>query len=209
SSAPSHCQGPAPGVSLQRSQDHLRLRRAARKFGNAKAIGTRKIIQTHTENKKVKKIVDGQEQEVDKKWTYFELSPYSYISFIEYEQMALSCGAGLRNIGLNPRDMIHLYGATSRNWLCMSHAASSQSMPIVTAYDSLGEEGLRHSLKQTGSKAIFLDPNLISTLLKVLGDAPSIQAVIYNDNAELNDADLQKLKTAREGMKILTFDELN
>jgi long-chain acyl-CoA synthetase len=88
------------------------LRRAARKFGNAKAIGTRKIIQTHTENKKVKKIVDGQEQEVDKKWTYFELGPYEYISFIEYEQLALSCGAGLRNIGLNPRDMIHLYGAT-------------------------------------------------------------------------------------------------
>ena len=88
------------------------LRRAARKFGNAKAIGTRKIIKTHVENKKVKKMVDGQEQEVDKKWTYFELSPYSYISFIEYEQMALACGAGLRNLGLNPGDMVHLYGAT-------------------------------------------------------------------------------------------------
>jgi long-chain acyl-CoA synthetase len=88
------------------------LRRSARKFGNAKAIGTRKIIKTHVENKKVKKIVDGQEQEVDKKWTYFELSPYSFISFVEYEQMALQCGAGLRNLGLKPGDMIHLYGAT-------------------------------------------------------------------------------------------------
>lgn len=81
-------------------------------------------------------------------------------------------------------------------------------MPIVTAYDSLGEEGLRHSLKQTGSKAIFLDPNLISTLLKVLGDAPSIQSIIYNDNDEVKSADVEKLRAAREGMKVLSFDEL-
>ena len=88
------------------------LRRAARKFGNAKAIGSRKIVKTHTENKKIKKIVDGKEQEVDKKWTYFELSGYSYISFIEYEQMALQAGSGLRNLGLEPGDKMHLYGAT-------------------------------------------------------------------------------------------------
>ena len=88
------------------------LRRAARKFGNAKALGTRKIVKTHVENKKVKKMVDGVEQEVDKKWTYFELSAYSYLSFIEYEQMALHCGSGLRNLGLEPGDMVHLYGAT-------------------------------------------------------------------------------------------------
>jgi long-chain acyl-CoA synthetase len=90
----------------------------------------------------------------------------------------------------------------------MSHAAGSQSIPIVTAYDSLGEEGLRHSLKQTSSKAIFLDPNLISTLLKVLGDAPSIQAIVYNDNEEVKQADLDKLKAARESLKILSFEEL-
>ena len=81
-------------------------------------------------------------------------------------------------------------------------------MPVVTAYDSLGEEGLRHSLKQTGSKAIFLDPNLGSTFLKVLGDAPSIKAVIYNDSPEMKPADLEKLKSAREGMQVLSFDEL-
>lgn len=88
------------------------LRRAAAKFGNAKAIGTRKLIKTHVENKKVKKIVDGQEQEVEKKWTYFELSGYNYISFVEYEKMALDCGAGLRYLGLTKENKMHLYGAT-------------------------------------------------------------------------------------------------
>jgi long-chain acyl-CoA synthetase len=88
------------------------LKRSAEKFGNAKAIGTRKLIKTHTENKKVKKIVDGQEIEVDKKWTYFEMSGYTYISFVEYEKLALSCGSGLRSLGLVKGDKLHLYGAT-------------------------------------------------------------------------------------------------
>ncbi len=88
------------------------LRRAAAKFGNAKAIGTRKIIKTHVENKKVKKMVDGQEQEVEKKWTYYELSGYTYISFVEYEKLALDLGSGLRHLGLKKDDKMHLYGAT-------------------------------------------------------------------------------------------------
>lgn len=88
------------------------FRRSAAKFGNAKALGTRKLIKTHTENKKVKKVVDGQETEVDKKWTYYELSGYSYLSFVEYEKLALDCGSGLRHLGMEKDDKIHLYGAT-------------------------------------------------------------------------------------------------
>lgn len=88
------------------------LKRSADKFGNAKALGTRRLIKTHTESKKVKKTVDGETQEVDKKWTYFELSEYSYISFTEYEKMALDVGCGLRKLGLSQGDRLHLYAAT-------------------------------------------------------------------------------------------------
>lgn len=98
--------------SAEVSTIYENFRRAAAKFGNAKAIGTRKIIKTHVENKKVKKIIDGKEQEVEKKWTYFELSGYEYMSFIEYEQMALAAASGLRYLGLKKDDKMHLYGAT-------------------------------------------------------------------------------------------------
>lgn len=88
------------------------LVRAAAKYGNAKAMGSRKLIKTHTENKKVKKMVDGKETEVDKKWTYFELSGYTYMTYSEYTKLALTCGSGLRNLGLEKDDKLHLYGAT-------------------------------------------------------------------------------------------------
>ena len=88
------------------------LKRSADSFGNAKALGTRKLIKTHHETKKVKKMIDGKQQEVDKSWTYFELSEYSYISFAEYEQMALQVGAGLRKLGLVKDDRLQLFAAT-------------------------------------------------------------------------------------------------
>lgn len=86
--------------------------RAARVFGSARAVGTRKLLKTHSETKKVTKIVDGREQQVDKKWTYFELSGYTYLSFIEYEQQVLHIGAGLRKLGLVKDDRLFLFAAT-------------------------------------------------------------------------------------------------
>ncbi|KAL1999713.1 hypothetical protein VTN02DRAFT_4136 [Thermoascus thermophilus] len=195
---------PAPDVATT----YDILRRGALKFGNAKAVGTRRLIRTHVENKKVKKVIDGVEQEVDRKWTYYELSGYTYKSFIEYEQLALQLGCGLRKLGLEKDSRIHLYGATSAHWLAMSHGAASQSMVIVTAYDTLGEAGLRHSLVQTESAAIFLDPNLIPSLAHVLKDARSIKYVIYNTDTEVNQADLDNLKANFDYLTVLGIEEL-
>lgn len=88
------------------------LRRSARVFGNAKAVGSRRLIKVHTENKKIKKVVDGVEKEVDKQWNYYEMSGYEYKTFIEYERLALQLGQGLRKIGLAKGNRVHLFGAT-------------------------------------------------------------------------------------------------
>ena len=88
------------------------IRRSAEKFGNAKALGSRKFIKTHTETKKVKKNVEGQVKEIEKKWTYSELGEYKYLSFVEYEKLVLQVGAGLRKIGMEKADRVHLFAAT-------------------------------------------------------------------------------------------------
>lgn len=88
------------------------VKRSSEKFGNAKAIGHRKLIQTHEEVKKIKKMVDGKEEMVDKKWTYSELSEYHYQSFIEYERAAVRAGAGLRKLGMNAGDRLHMFAGT-------------------------------------------------------------------------------------------------
>lgn len=191
------------------------LRASSAKYGNAKAVGKRKLVEIHEETKKIKKVVDGKEQEVDKKWSYFELSPYEYMSFSEYEELALNAGRGFRALGMKAEQRVHLFAATHPYWLATAHGAMSQNMPIVTAYDTLGEEGLKHSLQQTNATAIFLDPHLITKLVNPLKEAKAIQHVIYNDDdaptskadPKKVEADIKKLKEAHPHLSVQSFTE--
>ncbi|TGO25664.1 hypothetical protein BPAE_0075g00190 [Botrytis paeoniae] len=186
------------------------IQQSSRHFGDARALGSRKLIKKHEETKKIKKIINGQTQEVDKTWTYFEMSGYEYLSFKEYEATVLSVGAGLRKLGLVKDDRVHLFATTSAHWLSIAHGSMSQSMPIVTAYDTLGVEGLRHSLIQTKAKAIFLEPQLLKTLLDSLEDLNHIEYVIYNTDGdtELSLSSIKELKKSHSHLTLLSYDEL-
>lgn len=81
-------------------------------------------------------------------------------------------------------------------------------MPIVTAYDTLGEQGLTHSMVQTYSKAIFLDPQLLPNLMKPLKQATAIQYVIYNHAGPLKQEHIEQLKGEYPHLTILSFEEL-
>lgn len=81
-------------------------------------------------------------------------------------------------------------------------------MPIVTAYDTLGEEGLRHSLVATKAKAIYLDPHLLPTLIKPLEEATDIKYVIWNSQNEVKQENIDKLKKAHDRLTILSIEEL-
>lgn len=88
------------------------IRRSARLYPDNHAVGYRKLIKLHKETKKVQKNVDGQVKEVSKEWQFFELSPYSFITYKEYEKLILELGCGLRQLGLGPDKMLHLFGTT-------------------------------------------------------------------------------------------------
>lgn len=83
-------------------------------------------------------------------------------------------------------------------------------MSIVTAYDTLGEEGLRHSLVATKAKAIFLEPRLLPLFTKTLGQATSIQHIIYNTDSEeeIEEKDLAALRDSYPHVQILSYEDL-
>lgn len=98
---------------------------------------------------------------------------------------------------------------SSPYWLAMSHGAVSQSIPIATAYDTLGEEGVKHSLIQTQAKAIYCDPQLLPTLINPLKEAKEVKYVIYNSEGEFKQENIDKLKAAVDHLTVLSFDELH
>lgn len=85
---------------------------------------------------------------------------------------------------------------------------ASQSMPIVTAYDTLGQSGLTHSLVQTEAKAIFLDSHLLTQLIEPLKEASKVRFVIYNTDAPVEQEHIDKLKSTHERLRILSIDDL-
>jgi long-chain acyl-CoA synthetase len=86
---------------------------AVKKYGDKDCMGHRNVIKEHTEEKMLTKVVDGEERQFPKKWTFWELSPYVYRSFKQVAEESALLGAGLRNLGLNPGDRIELYAGTS------------------------------------------------------------------------------------------------
>jgi long-chain acyl-CoA synthetase len=94
----------------------------------------------------------------------------------------------------------------SAHWQIVAQAAASQSMAIVTAYATLGEEGLTHSLLETDAKAIFLDPQLIKSLQNPLKTAPALKYVVYH--GEPSHKELELLKATHGHLTVLSYDEL-
>lgn len=88
------------------------ISRSARLFPNEPAVGSRRLIKTHKEMKKIQKVVGGETVEVDKEWTYSELSDFNFLTYKEYEVLLLQIGAGLRKLGLSPHDKLHIFAAT-------------------------------------------------------------------------------------------------
>jgi long-chain acyl-CoA synthetase len=91
----------------------------------------------------------------------------------------------------------------------MAHGCASQSMTIVTAYDSLGPSGVEHSLVQTGAVAMYLDPNLIKVATKPLEKATSVKTIIYNDTSIFAfGSAVDDLKAARPDLTVISVQEL-
>ncbi|KAJ4306040.1 long-chain fatty acid-CoA ligase [Collariella sp. IMI 366227] len=172
------------------------LKRSAELYANEQAIGSRKLIDIHKEKKKVPKVVDGETTEVEKEWTYYELSDYSYLTYAEYYKLVLQA--------------THIFATTTPQWLATAHACSSQSMTIVTAYDTLGEKGVEHSLVQSKADAMFVDPHLFKTIKNPLKKATAVRFIVYNNQTHLPvpDSEIEQFKSSHPELTVVSFEEL-
>ncbi|RIB07615.1 hypothetical protein C2G38_2213947 [Gigaspora rosea] len=172
---------------------------------NKQAMGYRKVISIVEEEKEVTKVVNGAETKEKKLWKYFQLSPYHYLTYADVGEEITNIGSGLVKLGLEATSKLTVYSTTSVNWMLVTHGCYTQNITIVTAYDTLGEEGLLHSMNESEVKAMFTNADLLPIAAKVAGKVSTLQCIIY-DGESKGEAD--KLKTDHPGLKILTLDEL-
>ena len=85
---------------------------AERTHGARNALGWRDIIDIVEEEKEVTKLVDGKEVKEKKKWKYFHLSDYKYLSFIEVREAVSEVARGLHDLGIISADVFNVYAQT-------------------------------------------------------------------------------------------------
>lgn len=88
------------------------LEYVARTHGTRNALGWRDIVDMHEESKEVKKMVDGKEVVETKKWKYFELSDYKYISYVQLKEQVSEIARGLVDLGITEKDVFNIYAQT-------------------------------------------------------------------------------------------------
>lgn len=90
--------------------------------------------------------------------------------------------------------------------MLVAQACAFNAVPISTAYDSLGPEGLKHALKETEVHSMFTNADLLPTLLKVIEKTETVKVIVYDGEADPKI--IEDLKNVREGMKVVTLDEV-
>lgn len=140
------------------------LQYCGRVHGERNAIAYRDLIKEHVEEKQVQG-PDGKMH--PKKWTYFELSDYKWLTWPQILKKVENIGSGLANLGLSKETIFNIYGQTAVNWQIMAHSCVRQNIPFCTAYDSLGPSGLQHSLSEPDVVGMFTNADLLSVVLSV------------------------------------------
>ncbi|KAL9540057.1 hypothetical protein MBANPS3_009898 [Mucor bainieri] len=182
------------------------LQYASNTFKTRKGFGYRKLEDTISTTKKVTKVVNGVETTQDKTWTYFQLSGYHHYSYEEASALTKTIGAGLVKLGLKKGDKVQISASTSVEWMFMAHGAFTQALTIVTAYDTLGPEGLQHAINESEASLCFMNDDQLPILHKILAQCPTIDSVIYRGQAKPEHVDL--LKSNAQIKHILSYEEL-
>lgn len=90
----------------------------------------------------------------------------------------------------------------------MSHACASQSISIVTAYDTLGESGVEHSLVQTDAEAMYVDPHLLKTAAGPIRKS-KVRTVIVNEDCIFTaGGEIEAYKKENPDIRVLTWEDL-
>ena len=148
--------------------------------------------------------------------------PYTHITYNDLLALVKNYSNGLIELGLAPNQQskLFIFASTSPKWMQSFLGASFQNISIVTAYDTLGESGLTHSLVQTESDAIYTENALLSNLIKPLSKTDKVKYIIHSDPIDPEDkraggslykqaqASKDKILEIHPDIKFISFDEV-
>ena len=141
---------------------------ALAKNAGRQAVGWRKLLKREMEDIK------------GKKFEKLTLAPtFDFWTSSQLADAAKALGAGLVvKTGMKPGDKVLIFAETQRDWMVAALAIFRQGGIVVTAYATLGEEGVTTSLNQTEATTCICDAKLFKTLAASAPHCPTLKHVV-------------------------------
>lgn len=143
-----------------------------------------------------------------------------YRTYAELGEMAKAFGSGLRALGMEPQPdgdfdalegkfKILMYEDTCADWMACAQGAFSQAMVVATCYTNLGADAVEHAVNEGKVTALVCNRKSVEGLLKKVKEMPSLEAVIYLDNAcTPEECEKKPAEGVETSVKVLSLKEV-
>lgn len=143
---------------------------------------------------------------------------YTWYTYGQIEQIVTQLSAGLVstcNVSLDNSDgskKVLICADTCMQWFLMAHACFRNNVTVVTAYTSLDDEAILHSISQTEVKILVVNQKFAPRLKKIIAKAPLVDTVIILDEPlpgeEDEQVNLKNLLTTTNLKRIISYNDL-
>ena len=123
----------------------------------------------------------------------YTLSEPKPVTYKELDAITTALTAGFVHLGFTDpqtpvasRPRVSIYADTSLHWQLIAQACGRLGHTFTTAYTTLGEEGLLHSLVEPDVELIYCGEGQVELVAKVVERAAKVRYVIYDGEARVD-----------------------
>ena len=144
---------------------------AADRYGEKNALGTRQLLGEET---KV--------QSNGKVFSKYVLGEYTWKTYSQICKEMIYFGRGLRSLGINDKMNVVIFSETRAEWMTAAFGCMKQSLPIVTLYTNLNDEGLVHGIVETEGSCIITSQDLLPRVTNLVPQLSNLKTIIVFEN---------------------------
>lgn len=131
---------------------------------------------------------------------------YIWKTYAQVNVLATSFGLGLRELGNKAGQNVAIFSETRPEWMIAAQGLFKQSMPIVTIYANLGEEGIIHALNETKVTIVITSHELLPKLKNMFKKLPLLDTIIYIEHKLLGNEPQNNLGCGK--LRVLKFRDV-
>lgn len=195
-------------------------------YAQRKCLGVRKILGVEYKDAQVNGILKQNDVSdkvplVPKKKViskYILDDKYTWYTYKQIEQMVIKLSAGLVSIcntSLENSDgsrKVLICADTCMQWFLMAHACFRNNVIVVTAYTSLDDDAILHTLHETEVKILVVCQKFVPRLSKIVKSAPHIDTIIILDEPLPSERDqresLENLLPTTNISRVISYNDL-